>query len=424
MILPTPAYLGKYVNVNESEKLQVMISNWNCTDFLSLPSMSTAQQFPLLDLPREIRERVYEFVFFAQEKSKARGLNQAMSEFELRKLNWASTGLVGGAANQIHPYRRDSKHQPHFNLSILRTNHQIQSEAERVFYGRSTFNLTGDAFAPGEVPTFHFFESLPPRYRRLIRRVEIRCFYRASHHAQAGNFRLMSLFDWDAFMTFLAVECPSLRSLVLWGFADGVEGHDLERSCRLSTDWVQSILKINTLRFFDIRAIPRRRIPEDQSCVPEVLQDLRELLYEQSDAFETALVESPSPSLPSAFPLMRLPLHLRQRIYRFALLPADKHIHPYIKSWFDGTTRNVVPLFLTCHQIREEAEAVLYGEGRFYPPSYKYDQLLSTFFENLSPRLLHQIQHRITYHQSSSWWQSNATIPVWGGQIFQAVAYS
>lgn len=361
--------------------------------------MSTLQQFRLLDLPREVRDRVYEFLFFAEEKSEARGLNQAMSEFELRKLNWASTGLVSSAANQIHPYRRDSKYQPHFDLCILRTNHQIQSEAERVFYGRSSFNLTGDAFAPGEVPTFHFFQSLPPRYRKLIRRVEIRCFYRAAHHSQVGNYRLMSLFDWNAFMKFLAVECPALRSLVLWGFADGVEGHDLERSCRVSTDWVQSILQIKTLRFFDIRAIPRRRITEDQSCVPEVLQELRKLLYKPSNALETVLIGSPNPSLRSTFPLMRLPLHVRQRIYRFALLPADKILHPYLKSWFDGTTQNIVPLFLTCHQIREEAEAVLYGEGRFQAPSYKYDQLLSTFLENLSPRLLRQIKHRITYHQ-------------------------
>lgn len=360
---------------------------------------SLPQHFRFSDLPREIRDRVYEFLFFAKNKNEVGGLNQAMSQFEFRKLNWASTGLVDGTDNQIHPYRRDSKHQPQFDLAILRVNHQIQDEAERVFYGWSSFNLTGDAFAPGEIPTFQFFQSLSLRYRKLIRRVEIRCFYRAAYHAQTGNFRLMSLFDWNALMRFLAVECPSLQSLILWGFADGVEGQDMERSCRLSTDWVQSILQIQTLRFFDIRAIPRRKITEHQSCVPTVVRELRKLLYQQSNALKRAPVESARPSRGSAFPLMRLPLRIRKRIYRFALLPADQILHPYLKSWYDGTTQNAVPLFLTCRQVQKEAEAVLYGEGRFRAPSYKYDQLLSTFLQNLSPRLLRQIKHRITYGQ-------------------------
>lgn len=388
------------------QKSEVVIPKSNRMHFSSSPGMSTPHSFPrqcsFLDLPRDIRDRVYELIFFAEEKTESGGLYQAICAFELRKLNWASTGLVGATGNQIHPYRRDSKYQPHYDLAVLRTNHQIQDEAERVFYGWSSFNLTSDAFAPGEVPTFQFFQSLPPRYRKLIRRVEIRCFYRSAHHSQTGNFRPMSLFDWKAFMKFLALECPSLRSMILWGFADGVEGEDMDRSCRVSADWVQSILQIKTLRFFDIRAIPRRKIIEDQSCVPQVLQDLRTLLYQQSSALKTAPAEPLSSSLGSTFPLLQLPLHLRKRIYRFALLPVDKHLHPYLKSWYDVTTRNVVPLFLTCRQIQKEAEAVLYGEGVFCAPEHKYDKSLSNFLQNLSPRLLRQINHKVTYRQMLS----------------------
>lgn len=356
-------------------------------------------QCAFLKLPLDIRNRVYELIFFAKGTKEPWGLSQAMNEFEARKLNWASTGLVGITGNQIHPYRRDSKHQPQYDLSVFRTNHQIQEEAERVFYGWSTFNLTGDAYAPGELPTFQFFETLPRRYRQLIRRVEIRCFYRSAHRSQAGNVRLMSLFDWNAFMKFLALECSSLRSLVLWGFADGREGEDLERCCHMSSEWVRSMLQIKTLRSFDIRAIPRRKITEDQSCVPNVLQDLRSLLYRQSNASTTLPAEGPIRTLGSAFPLMQLPCHIRKRVYRFALLPADKQLHPYLKSWYDVTTRQVVPLFLTCRQIQREAEAVLYGEGIFCAPAHKYDQPLSTFLRSLPPRLLIQIRHTVPYSQ-------------------------
>jgi hypothetical protein len=348
-----------------------------------------------LQLSPDLRNRIYELIFFAREKKKAWGLDQAMTVFESRKLNWASTGMVGTTINQIHPYRRDSKHQPQYDLSVLRTNRQIQEEAERVFYGWSSFNLTTDAYAPGEFPTFQFFQTLPSKYRKLVRRVELRCFHEAAHQPLPGNPRLTYLFDWNAFMRFLALECPSLYSLVLWGFADGPEGEELGRNCHMGSDWVQSILQIPTLRHFDIRAIPRRRITEGQSCVPKVLEDLRRILYASS----SLPTESAIPVRHSGFPLMRLPLHIRKRVYRFALLPPNKKIHPYLKSWYDVTTRNVVPLFLTCRQIQEEAEAVLYGEGFFCAPATKYDQALTTCLAKLPPRLRYQIKHTALYWQ-------------------------
>lgn len=348
-----------------------------------------------LQLPPDLRSRIYELIFFAREKKKAWGLNQAMTVFESRKLNWASTGMIGTTGNQIHPYRRDSKHQPQYDLSIFRTNRQIQEEAERVFYGWSSFNLTTDAYAPGESPTFQFFQALPCRYRRLIRRVELRCFHEAAHRPLPGNPRLTYMFDWNAFMRFLTLECPSLHSLVLWGFADGPEGEELERNCRMSSDWVQSVLQIKNLRHFDIRAIPRRRITEGQSCAPKVLQDLRTILYASTSLPSESII----PIQYSNFPLMQLPLHIRKRVYRFTLLPATKKLHPCLKSWYDITTRNAVPLFLTCRQIRDEAEPVLYSEAIFCSPAHKYDQALSSFLSNLPPRLSHQIKHTMPYSQ-------------------------
>ncbi len=373
---------------------------------LSLDPMGNQSAF--FHLPLDVRNRVYEMIFFAKEKKKARGLNRVMTEFQARKLNWASTGLVGSSMNQIHPYRKDSKYQPKYDLSIFRTNRQIQEEAERVFYGWSSFNLTTDAYAPGDYSTFQFFQSLPPRYRKLIRRVEIRCFHRCAPHTSAGNNRLMYLFDWNAFMKFLALECLSLRSLILWGFADGVEGEELERSCTMSSDWVQSILQIKTLRFFDIRAIPRRKIVENQSCVPKVLQELRNSLYQQGDASRSFTTKSILPTPGSEFPLMQLPCHIRKRIYRFALLPANEQLHPYLKPWYDVTTRNVVPLFLTCRQIQKEAEEVLYGQAIFHAPAHKYDQPLNHFLQTLPPHLSRQINQTVTYTQMLAPFLDNA----------------
>ena len=352
-----------------------------------------------LQLPLDIRNQVYELLFFGGEQRETGGLNLTMGEFEARKLNYASTGLCSTAVNQIHPYRRDSKYQPQYDLSIFRTNHQIQEEAERVFYGWSSFNLTCDLFVHGDLPTFQFFETLPRRIRKLIRRVEMRCFYRSTHRCDSGNVRLLSLFDWRALMKLLASECPSLRSLTLWGFADGVEGDDLAKSCRIDSDWVQSLLQIKTLQFFDIRAIPRRRITRDQSCVPEFLLELRSLLYRQPSQTSSSEVSRSRvpPGTGSTFPFRQLPLHIRKRIYSLVFLPEGGHLHPFLKPWYDVTTRNVVPLFLTCRQIRTEAEQVLYGEGIFCAPTPKYDQPLREFIRNLPPRLSRMVRHKITY---------------------------
>ena len=76
---------------------------------------------------------------------------------------------------------------------------------------------------------------------------------------------------------------------------------------------------------------------------------------------------------------MRLESTIRERIYRHVLLPPDKRIHPYIKPWYDSTTRNVLPLFLTCKQNHQEALYVLYGKAIFTSPLPKYHTLLYRF---------------------------------------------
>ena len=344
------------------------------------------KSFPFTQLPRELRNHIYEWHFFA-EKHHHSVSNNSNRGFDFRKLKWASDGLAGTAKNQIHPYRVDSKHQPQYEMAILRTCRQIQDEAEAVFYGWSSFNLTTDNFGPGDYQSYEFLQTLPPRYRKLIRKVEHRCYHTDLPEALVkGNRRSMPLFNWKVFMKFLAQECPSLQSLILWGFADGREGEQMLQSCHQDSEWVQAIFQIKTLRFFDISAISRGKVRLGQSCVPEFLEQLRAVLYHEKNevALESELKNEPS-AVTSSFPFLNLPRHIRIRVYRFALLPADKQLHPGIKPWYDGTTRSTIPMFLTCRQIHEEAEMVLYGQATFCYLDKNPDT--SRFFESLPLRL-------------------------------------
>lgn len=356
-----------------------------------MDSLQVEKPFPFTQLPRELRYNIYELLFFGR-KDCANHSNNVNSRFDFRKLKWASDGLAGTAENQIHPYRRDSKHQPQYDVAILRTCRQIQQEAEAVFYGRSSFNLITDNFGPGDYQSYEFLQTLPRRCRKLIRKVEYRCYHKHLPEALImGNRRSMTMFDWEAFMKFLAQECPSLQSLILWGFADGPEGEQMLQSCHQDSEWVQAIFQIKTLRFFDLPAIPRGKVRPGQSCAPEVLEQLRAVLYHQKSEVVSDSEPNNGPSaVTSSFPFLKLPEHIRDRVYRFVLLPADKQVHPEIKPWYDSTTRNTLPLFLTCRQIHKEAEMVLYGQATFCCVDKHSDS--SRFFRSLPPRLLLRIR--------------------------------
>jgi hypothetical protein len=94
--------------------------------------------------------------------------------------------------------------------------------------------------------------------------------------------------------------------------------------------------------------------------------------------------------------ILKLPLAIRARIYRHALLPANKQIHPYIKSWYDETTQVAVPLLLTCRAVREEAKQVLCGHGVFTAigeTKINATGALLHFFKELPSRLRAKIRY-------------------------------
>lgn len=173
------------------------------------------ESFRFLDLPSELRNRAYDFHFFAGE-----------NDMPLQHLYYDRVPRVPGtrrlgtwdkgpykaitAHRQIHPYRdhmnRDDRY---LGLEIFRTSRQIQAEAEPVFYGSASFNLMG-SWCRDHFQSFEFLQRLPQRHRKLIKHVEHNWFV---HHAPADHtvtladydrskHSTFSDFDWQIFMMF------------------------------------------------------------------------------------------------------------------------------------------------------------------------------------------------------------------------------
>ena len=338
-----------------------------------------------LNLPREIRDQIIGEVFFPGEKEP--------DEFDQDRL-----GLKRTAIRQILPYTRDENRKPRFDVAIIRTCRQLQMESEPILYGSSSWNLMYQDWADANRLSYEFFQRFPTRLRRLIRRVERKCYsepYRST----------ISLTDWTLFMTFLARECPNLQSLKLWGPGDRNEGPPWVRTCNMEKEWVQAILQIKSLAYFDIPVIKNGNIYDFPEFADEFLPRLKESLlqksYHQPRTIEWPVVPN-TQDIIKPFRLLDLDLSIRRRIYRHLLLPLDCRVHPCIGLWYDQTTKNTMSIFLTCHQIHKEAEEVLYSTGVFTSPIKKYDAKLLRFFSNgntseyresLSPRLLSLVKY-------------------------------
>ena len=347
-------------------------------------------QVQLLVLPREIRDQIIGEVLFPEEK-------------QPRDLTQNILGTASTSVRQIHPYDIDESKKPRFDISIITTCKQLQREAEEILYGSSSWNLMYQDWRDTEKVSYEFFEKFPRRLRQLIQRVERKC-YSSPYPAT------ISLWDWKAFMTFLARECPHLHSLRLWGPGDKNEGPAWVETCNRDAEWVQAILQIKSLKTFDIPVIPKGNIYTYPKFSDDFLPWLKASLIQahktQREGIQTFKpIEADAP-----FPLLRLDWTIRDRIYRHMLLPPDRRIHPYLKPWYDLTTRNTLSLLLTCRQIHSEAESVLYGTAIFTSPSFasfsrvnKYDRRLSLFLDGkiretalssgVQPRLLRMIKH-------------------------------
>ncbi len=377
------------------------------------------EPFRFGDLPAELRIRVYQILFFGCEDEASpiqphRALepyiawrNQPLSEVEDPTYN----GTRHIHPNHLHhPYQKNDSPRRRSPLAVFRVNHAIQAESEPVFYGLASFNLTGTR-SYGDVETGEFLSKLPRRYRRLVRRVEHLC-YNAVSNTRSSPYWMThqrhSLFGWTLFMRLLAQECPALQSLKLWIYPDEQEAEWLD-GAKEADPWVQATLQLHKLQNFqrlDMPTIARDSLlgssrMSDPCRTASILSLLQVRLVQNHRPTVSATPQQNlnTPLATAHFPILKLPRHIRARVFRFALLPDNKRVHPYVGSWYDGTTRNAIPLFSTCREIWLEAENVLYGRAMFSVPSdtlgdpWYYIYMLRTFFEKLNPRLRAKVRH-------------------------------
>ena len=308
---------------------------------------------PLLDVPTEIRDQILGEVLFP-------------GETQPTDLRQNTRGTAFTAIRQIHPYDNDQDKKSRIDVAVIRTCSRLQHEAEAILYGSSSWNLMYQDWLDRDKVSYDFLEKLPRRLRRLIQRVERKCY-------SEPYWNTISLYDWKMFMTFLARECPNLHSLRLWGPGDRNEGPPWVQTCGKDAEWVQAILQIKSVKYFDIPVISGGVIYDYPEFRDDFLPWLKSHMIEAGRAPK---MEEPALSNRSMGPFQFLQLErsIRDLIYRHTLLPSNKRIHPYIRSWYDLTTRAASPVFLTCKQIHSEAEVILYGEGIFTsPPLQKYE---------------------------------------------------
>ena len=344
-----------------------------------------ADSFAFLQLPRELGDSVYGYYFFSNPDRRI----QAYRYGDAAAWWDPSSYYYNGSRNPISP------------TYLLYTNHQILRESEEVIYGTATFCFVNENELPRSrkstrVAPHKYLQNLCQRHRRMVRKVELPYFGKGYNNCKFESSTahvLNKLQTWTASIIFLAGECHITELTLIGsrelcgrpthsdmtntgrpGFETGRDGDAIVKG-----PWMQPLQQFKNLRKIHIIGYG----PKD------VRQYIRRL-----PALTPELVTALDSNNPQQFPkFLQLPSELRDQIYGLVMIPLDGTIHPYIRSWYDSATRNIVPLFLTCHQIHNEAQDMLYRSAIFASSVARYDARFLTFLKERSPATRQQIQH-------------------------------
>ncbi|KAM5466251.1 hypothetical protein MauCBS54593_005986 [Microsporum audouinii] len=319
-------------------------------------------------LPAELRDEILYQIFFSK---------------------GSSSILRRGGGNIYEPVYPD-EHEPidiqlhrsaaltSSGLSILRTCRQLRDEGERVLYSNVTFGI----LFRHSITTF--LDRLSARQRRLVRRIQIEL------HSPSRYLWQVPSCEWRNVMDLVFRDCTSLQMLHF-----KFPSHPAER---------ERLLQVFTIGNYKTTLLPVRP-PQGVMFTLDgrVLPDDNELARAITGQLGLAVkADSGCIQYPTQFHFLRLPLHVQQRILRYALIPPFLVIHPCLSPITDGTALTVLPLFLTCKDIYREAETILYREAVFSSCSPRYEKAMRRFLYNRTNHQL-QLMRQFFCHSMDRW---------------------
>lgn len=128
--------------------------------------MQAQEVFRLLDLPRELRERVYEFVLIPDVPIELAPITKCSQECDCTDLHPSESVHQEGPA-EWH-YRRYQQ-EIRTSLSLLRVNKQVNEEATKFYYGQD-FRFSNPA---GWWVLQHWLDSIGEQNRSFVRHITI-----------------------------------------------------------------------------------------------------------------------------------------------------------------------------------------------------------------------------------------------------------
>ncbi|KAL8919007.1 MAG: hypothetical protein Q9172_005184 [Xanthocarpia lactea] len=351
-------------------------------------------------LPPEIRVQIYDRVIFQDTRDRV---------INAYRLSGDQLAVISDKDDRNFKYEGphlDALLRTPLDLSLLRTCRVIYREAKHYFYEhvilRIALRLNPEK---DDLACLRFFRMFPPKCRPLVKNVEIRSILwwpdLDQYMEQDEAWRISNLKDWKMIARFMG-ECQGLTNVVLRGWQ--VLPCDFpntlwERERIFLTLPEQTAYRIPLLPIHGHKRgmmVIFTPAESGRTFLDRIKQDAVRILSDSPVDPHAAVTSSKF----SRF--LELPEHIRKLVYRHTTVPANGKIHPYIGPWFDGTTRNLLPLLITNRQIYNEAQEVFFNVTTWTSLSAHHSQ---TFFESLHklPKsTLCRIRHLNFYFQEGA----------------------